>query len=82
MAITKQTTLDQIEITRNGTVQIRIALELVEGGAIISQKWHRTSIQHDGDFDAQMAAVNAHLAQMGERPVSHADIEKIKSHQI
>jgi len=31
-------------------------------------------------FAAQMAAVNNHLAQIGEQPVSAEDIAKIKSH--
>jgi len=47
---------------------------------LLYSKWHRTAIAQDGDIDAQMAAVNNHLAQMGEQPVSAEDIAKIKSH--
>ena len=48
--------------------------------ANFNSKWHRTAIAQDGDVDAQMAAVNNHLAQIGEQPVSAEDIAKIKSH--
>ena len=80
--ITKQTVVDQIEITRNGALQIRIALELVEDGAVLSNKWHRTAVEPGGDVGAQIAAVNEHLAQMGKQPVNAADIAKIKAHQL
>ena len=81
--ITKQTVVDQIEVTRNGTIQVRIALELVENGAVLNYKWHRTAIDAGGDVDAQMAAVNAHITseQMNEQPVSPADIARIKAVQ-
>ena len=80
--ITKQTVLDQIEITRNDTIQIRIGLELVEDGVIVASKWHRTTVEPGGDVDAQLRAVNVHLVQMNELPVSDADIAKIKAHKI
>ena len=83
MTISKQTVLDQIEVTRNGTIQIRIALELVENGVVISNRWHRTTIEAGGDVDAQMAAVNAHITSepMNEQPVSVADIARIRAVQ-
>lgn len=80
--ITKHAVVDQIEIARSGAVQVRIALELVEDGVVLSQKWHRTCLEPGGDVDAQMATVNSHLEQMGELPVSAADIAKIRSHQF
>lgn len=80
--IEKQTVLDQIEITRNGILQIRIALELVENDTVINRRWHRTAIEPGGDVGAQMANVNKHLTQMNERLVSAADIAKIKAHQV
>ena len=78
--ITKRTVVDQIELTRSGTTQVRIALEIVEDGVVLNHKWHRTSINSDGDVDAQMTAVNEHLAQMNELPVSAEDIARIKAH--
>lgn len=81
MAITKQTVVDQIEVTRNGTIQVRIALELVENGVVLNHRWHRTLIEFGGDVDAQMAAVNAHITSepMNENPVSAQDILRIKN---
>ena len=82
--IAKQTVVDQIEVNRNGTIQIRIALELVENGAVLNHKWHRTAIEAGGDVDAQIAAVNAHITSepMNEQPVSAADIARIKAVQV
>ena len=81
--LSKQTAVDQIEVTRNGTIQIRIALELTENGNVISSRWHRTAIEVGGDVDAQMAAVNAHITSepMNEQPVTTSDIARIKAVQ-
>ena len=64
MTISKSTILDQIEITRDGTIQVRLAILVLEDGEEISSTWHRTSIPPGTDPVAQMAAVNAHLQQM------------------
>ena len=80
MNIYKRTKVNQIEITESGVVQVRIALQIIEGGNVVSNKWHRTAISPDGDVDAQMAAVNVHLNQMNEQPVSAEDIAKVKAH--
>lgn len=71
--IEKKTIIDQIEITRNGTVQMRFGLLLLEGRAEIDSKWHRTCFPPGHDVAAQIAAVNSHLAQMGKPPVSTED---------
>lgn len=77
----KQTVVDQIEITRNGTIQLRIAKELVDDdGTILTSSWHRTSLPPGHDIDAQMAAVNAHLTQgLGFPSVSASDIDRVKT---
>ena len=63
--LTKTASIDQIEIARNGTVSVRIALEIADNGAVVSRQWHRTAIESGEDVAAQMASVNAHLTQMG-----------------
>lgn len=78
--IAKQTVVNQIEITSGDTIQIRIALQLIEDGVVISNKWHRTVIPKGGDVDAQMSVVNTHLAAMNEKPVSVSDIDRIKKY--
>ena len=59
--IERQTKLDQPEIHRSGSLGVKIAIVLVDGGQEIDCKWHRTSIPADIDPAAQMAAVNEHL---------------------
>jgi hypothetical protein len=76
--IEKQTIIDQIEITRNKTIQIRLGLLLIEDGKEISCAWHRTSIEPGTSIDDQMAAVNAHLQQMGKSPVALEKLAEIK----
>lgn len=67
----RRTVIDQIEVRpQEGVVQLRLAKQIVDGDKVIAQEWHRTSFPPDADVDAQMAAVNAHLAQMGEEPVT------------
>ena len=68
--IEKKTILDQIEITRDGTIQVRLALLVLEDGEEISSAWHRTSIPPGADPIKQMAAVNVHLQQMNKAPVA------------
>lgn len=75
--IEKKTIVDQIEVTRNGTLQIRFGLLLLEDGKEIDCKWHRTSIEPGGDVDAQVAAVNKALPQLGYPAIS-AGIERIR----
>lgn len=75
--IEKKTIIDQIEITRNGTVQVRFGLLLLEDGAEIDSKWHRTNFPPGHDVSAQIAAVNAHLSQMGKPAISAEDAARI-----
>ena len=73
----KKTILDQIEITRDGTIQVRLALLVLEDGEEISSAWHRTSIHPGADPVAQMAAVNDHLKLINKAPV--ADFSLLKN---
>jgi len=76
--ITKQTVVDQLELTRAGTLQVRIGLLLIEDGKEIDCKWHRTVITPGADVDAQMALVNANLDQMDRAPVDATGVARIK----
>jgi len=44
MSLTKQTVVDQITITENGTVQYREATRIMENGVQLSQTYHRSSL--------------------------------------
>ena len=71
---TQKTTIHQIEITGDKTIQLRLALDFVDddGNVIGSRepRYHRTSFPLDTPIDAQMAAVNAHLKSFGWPEVS------------
>lgn len=76
--IEKKTVLDQIELTRANTVQVRLALLMVEDGVEIECRYHRTVLPVGVDVDQQIAAVNAHLATMNREPVPADAVVKIK----
>jgi hypothetical protein len=75
----KQAVVDQIEITRNGTVQVRMGLLIVEGQEEIAKQWHRTAVEPGGDVEAQFELVNVHLEQMGYPALSEDDILRVKA---
>lgn len=77
--IEKKTVIDQIEIARDGAIQIRFAVLLMEDGNEIDYKWHRTSVPPGGDIDAQIAAVNSHLSTMGKATVDSGRIAELKA---
>lgn len=71
MMLVKKTIIDQIEITRDGTIQIRCALMVLEDGKEIgATQWHRMSIPPGADVDAQLALVDDHLSARGVGPSS------------
>ena len=76
--IEKKSIIDQIEVTRDGSIQLRIALILEEDGVELDSKWHRTRIEPGGDIDAQMEIVNLHLISMGKAPVNVADLAPVR----
>jgi len=59
MAITKQTTVDQITVTENGIVLYREATKVVEDGNEIAKTFHRTSLTPGQDLTGQPANVVA-----------------------
>lgn len=79
--IYRKTVLDQPELHRSGQLRIRMALLLVEDDAELSCAWHRTAIELDGDVQATMDFVNAHLAAMETPmpPLAQEEIDFIKA---
>jgi len=77
----KQSVIDQIEITRDGTIQLRIAKEVLDDdGSVIVRDWHRTACPPGHDIDAQMAAVNEQLVvHLKCMPVEASEIARVKS---
>jgi hypothetical protein len=50
MAILKETLIDQITVTENGTVLYREATRISEDGVKLSQTYHRTSLEPASDL--------------------------------
>jgi len=59
MAITKETVVDQITVTENGTVLYREATRIIEDGSVLTQTYHRTSLTPGQDLTGQPANVVA-----------------------
>lgn len=59
MAITKETKVDQVTVTENGTVLYREATRVVEDGNEIAKTYHRTSLTPGQDLTGQPANVVA-----------------------
>lgn len=70
----KQLIIDQIEITNNGTVQVRMH-KMSSDGDLIGN--HRTSLPPATDINAQVAVVNAHMATENYSAISDADVVKL-----
>jgi len=59
MALTKETVVDQITVTENGTVLYREATRIMEDGKQLSQTYHRTSLTPGQNLTGQPANVAA-----------------------
>ena len=59
MALTKETVVDQITVTENGTVLYREATRIKEDGNQLSQTYHRTSLTPAQDLTGIPANVVA-----------------------
>ena len=70
----KQLIIDQIEVTSNGTVQVRMH-KMSSDGDLIGN--HRTLLPPATDINAQVAAVNAHMATENYSAISDADVVKL-----
>jgi hypothetical protein len=53
MALTKETVVDQITVTENGTVLVREVTRIMEDGKEISKQYHRTSFAPESDVSGQ-----------------------------
>ena len=59
MALTKETVVDQITVTENGTVLYREATRIMEDGNELSKTYHRTSLAPEADLTGVPANVVA-----------------------
>jgi hypothetical protein len=59
MALTKETTVDQITVTENGIVLVREATVIKEDGEEISKKYNRSSFVPEQDISDQPSNVQS-----------------------
>jgi hypothetical protein len=59
MAITKETTVDQITVTEYGIILYREATRIIEDGKELTKTYHRTSLTPGQDLTGQPAQVTA-----------------------
>lgn len=67
MTITKQTVVDQITVEENGTILYREATRIIEDGNLLTQTYHRTSLNPAQDLTGQPENVVA-IAQAAWTP--------------
>lgn len=80
MALTRVVAIDRIEVLRDGSLQIRMAKQIVDGDQVVTSEYHRTAFDVGADVEGQMAAVNDHLAQMGWPAVAADSVQQAKAH--
>ena len=59
MALTKQQVIDKIEVTENGTLQVRQVTRIMEDGQQLSSSYHRWTLSPGQDVSDQAANVRA-----------------------
>ena len=67
MAITKETSVDQITIQENGIILYREATRIVEDGVVLTSTYHRTSLTPGSDLSDVPEKVKA-IAQVAWTP--------------
>lgn len=81
--IEQKTMLDRVELARDGSVSMRLALIIENDGQVLSTQYHRLAIDIYGDVVEQMGGVVAHLASMGYPPLPESALGLLRSgHQL
>lgn len=61
----RKSIINQREITENGTIQIRIAKQVIDAGEVISSLWHRCALEPGQSVTDLISAVDADLTRQG-----------------
>lgn len=67
MSLSKQTVIDQITVTENGTILYREATKIIEDGVELTKTYHRTSLTPGQDLIGHPSNVVA-IAQTAWTP--------------
>jgi hypothetical protein len=59
MALTKEQTIDKVEVIENGTLQVRQVTRILEDGNQLSSSYHRWSYTPGSDISEQPSNVQA-----------------------
>ena len=78
MSIEKRTIIDQIEITRNGVVRLRLDKQLVDGEKVLKSEYHRAGFEPGADLNIAIQTINNHLVALGEVEVSPIEWERVR----
>jgi hypothetical protein len=78
MGLKRRTIIDQIEIKRDGTVQVRLAKQVVDGDEVLRSEYHRLGVEPGADLESYLPAVNAHLSALHEAEVEEAEWDRVR----
>ena len=67
--MSRKSVVNQREITENGTIQVRIAKQVVDAGEVLASSWHRCAVAPGQNVDDMISAVDADLTNQGYGPV-------------
>jgi hypothetical protein len=70
----KTLTIQKIEVTNNGVIQV-LMHKISSDGDLVGN--HRTSLPPATDINAQIAAVNVHMATENYSAISNSDVAKL-----
>jgi hypothetical protein len=77
MALTQRTIVGQVEVQRDGTLQVRLHKQILNGDEVKSDQYHRMALPPGVPLAYAMKTVNAHLESMGEAAVGDEEIARI-----
>jgi hypothetical protein len=72
--ITKRTIIDQLEISRDGVIQMRFAKLIEDDGVELARGLHRAALAPGADLGQLIAAVNENLDQLGAGRIDLDDL--------
>jgi hypothetical protein len=78
MGLERRTIIDQIEIRRDGTVQVRLAKQVVDGEDVLRSEYHRIGVEPGADLESYLPVVNAHLRALREAAVDEAEWDRVR----
>jgi hypothetical protein len=76
--IIQRTIIDQIELTRGGTVQLRLARQVVVNDTVLTSEYHRAALEPGADVEAAISIVQDHLRQLGAAEVDSAEWDRLR----